>query len=272
MEELAEASQRMGLGGDVLFPGYVAEYELAALYQSCLALVFPSLYEGFGMPVLEAMAFGKPVACSDVASLPEIAGDAALQFDPRKPDAMADAIARVAFEPELRAQLIERGRKRLQHFASVDQLARTYLEQLQTLVRSEAPRLVNGVRGVYPDRWTGKRLLITYEPGSATRVLEIVLFAPQWIPSRSVKVTVAESASGHRWRHQLVRGQRLSLRYELSPSGGKLDFTFSPVFIPRSLRINADTRELSCRCERAQIVNGSSSSLELRDHLHATES
>lgn len=80
--------------------GRVSQDELAELYRTAAALVFPSLYEGFGQPPLEAMACGCPVACSNVASLPEVVGDAALLFDPTRPDEIAAATAEVLRDPE----------------------------------------------------------------------------------------------------------------------------------------------------------------------------
>ena len=80
--------------------GRVGRDELVELYRTAAALVFPSLYEGFGMPVLEAMACGCPVACSNVTSLPEVAGDAARLFDPHDADEIAAAISDVLDEPE----------------------------------------------------------------------------------------------------------------------------------------------------------------------------
>lgn len=79
--------------------GRVSNDQLVALYRGAAALVFPSLYEGFGMPVVEAMACGCPVASSDVASLPEVAGDAAVLFDPRDPEAIAAAVDEVLRDP-----------------------------------------------------------------------------------------------------------------------------------------------------------------------------
>jgi len=80
--------------------GHVSADELAELYQRAAALVFPSLYEGFGQPPLEAMACGCPVACSDAGSLPEICGDAARLFDPRDVNAIAVAVGDVLDDPE----------------------------------------------------------------------------------------------------------------------------------------------------------------------------
>ncbi len=96
--------------------GYVAEVHLPAVYAAATAFVFPSLYEGFGLPPLEAMACGTPVACSNTSSLPEVVGDAALTFDPTDEEAMADAIRRLVGDDELRAELRERGTKQAARF------------------------------------------------------------------------------------------------------------------------------------------------------------
>jgi glycosyltransferase involved in cell wall biosynthesis len=96
--------------------------------------VFPSLYEGFGMPVVEAMAFGKPVLCSNLTSLPEIVGDGALLFDPRKPDEIARSIEDVDGDSELRCSLAWRARKRATQFGDGAALAETYLGIFHELV------------------------------------------------------------------------------------------------------------------------------------------
>ncbi len=93
----------------VLFTGYVANADLPAVCAAATALVFPTLYEGFGLPPLEAMACGTPVACSNTASLPEVVGDAALTCDPLDESALADALRRIANDADLRADLRERG-------------------------------------------------------------------------------------------------------------------------------------------------------------------
>lgn len=93
----------------VILPGYVAEQDLPAVYGAATALVMPSLYEGFGLPPLEAMACGTPVLCSDSSSLPEVVGDAAVQFDPRDEHDMARAIRTVVADADLRQQLAQLG-------------------------------------------------------------------------------------------------------------------------------------------------------------------
>lgn len=94
--------------GNVMFLGEVGEEDLPALYSGAELFVFPSLYEGFGLPVIEAMACGTPVACSNVSSLPEVAGDAAVLFDPHTPESIATAIRRLLSDTELRDQLRQR--------------------------------------------------------------------------------------------------------------------------------------------------------------------
>ena len=93
------------IGGRVHFTGYVTDRQLAACYQCCTVFVFPSLYEGFGIPALEAMAHGAPVACSNAGGIPEVCGDAAVMFDPRSVDAMVDAVHRILSDTALRQRL-----------------------------------------------------------------------------------------------------------------------------------------------------------------------
>lgn len=106
----------MGLTSLVRFPGYVADADLPALLSAALAFVFPSLYEGFGMPVLEAMACGTPVLTSTTSSLPEVAGDAALLVDPLNTAALAAALARLVDDAALRDELRRRGLARAAEF------------------------------------------------------------------------------------------------------------------------------------------------------------
>lgn len=112
-----ERVETLGLGGRVYFPGDIASADLPALYSGASLFVFPSLYEGFGLPPLEAMACGAPVVCSDRASLPEIVGDAALTFDPYDVDAIASALRHALDDPDLRASLRQRGLAQVAQFS-----------------------------------------------------------------------------------------------------------------------------------------------------------
>jgi glycosyltransferase involved in cell wall biosynthesis len=114
--ELRELVSAMDLDRDVRFPAWVSAAELEGLWALARAFVYPSLYEGFGLPVLEAMARGVPVACSNSSSLPEVAGDAALLFDPHDEVAIAAAMKRLLEEPALVEDLRARGLMRAREF------------------------------------------------------------------------------------------------------------------------------------------------------------
>jgi len=101
----------------VHFTGYVTDRQLAACYRSSTLFVFPSLYEGFGLPALEAMAQGVPIACSSAGSLPEVCGDAAFYFDPRSVDEMTGAIERLLADTGLRRKLGAAGVERAKDFS-----------------------------------------------------------------------------------------------------------------------------------------------------------
>jgi glycosyltransferase involved in cell wall biosynthesis len=112
-----ETVQRLGLEPYVDFTGYVEEEDLPALYNGADLFVFPSLYEGFGLPVLEAMACGTPVVTSNTSSLPEVAGDAALLVDPYDVEEIAAAMRSILEDEALAADLRERGLVRAKEFS-----------------------------------------------------------------------------------------------------------------------------------------------------------
>jgi glycosyltransferase involved in cell wall biosynthesis len=108
--------EELGVQDAVCFPGYVADEDLPALYTLADLFVFPSLYEGFGLPPLEAMACGTPVVTSNVSSLPEVAGDAALMVDPLDVAALAEAIQCVLKDTDLRDRIVRQGQEQARRF------------------------------------------------------------------------------------------------------------------------------------------------------------
>jgi len=110
-------TREAGLMKDVVFTGFVGDGDLPAVYAGADLLVFPSLYEGFGYPPLEAMACGTPVVVSNVSSLPEVVGEAGLLVPPGDESALAGAILEVLTTPALAARLREAGRRRVRMFS-----------------------------------------------------------------------------------------------------------------------------------------------------------
>ncbi|MFP4346152.1 MAG: glycosyltransferase family 4 protein [Anaerolineales bacterium] len=128
----------------VILTGYVLDMDLPAIYAAATAFVFPSLYEGFGLPPLEAMACGTPVACGDGSSLPEVVGDAALLFDPTDEEALEEVLCRLLSDAELREDLRERGLRRAAQF-SWERTARETLAVYERLHKQGAVAKRKGV-------------------------------------------------------------------------------------------------------------------------------
>jgi glycosyltransferase involved in cell wall biosynthesis len=130
--ELRARAAELGIADDIRFPAWLSSEELEGLWSIASAFVFPSLYEGFGLPVLEAMARGVPVACSNASSLPEVAGDAALLFDPHDEHAIATSLSRLLEDEALRERLRALGIEQAQRF----KWARTARLTLETYTRA----------------------------------------------------------------------------------------------------------------------------------------
>jgi glycosyltransferase involved in cell wall biosynthesis len=127
-EKTAVRSELEAVGDDrVRFTGYLPDADVEALMHGASLFAFPSLYEGFGLPILDAQNAGVPVACSSAGALPEIAGDGAVQFDPLSVDGMADALQRCLLDMDLREALVAKGHENARQF-SWDRTARETLE------------------------------------------------------------------------------------------------------------------------------------------------
>lgn len=248
-----EAVGRMGLQGRVVFAGFLPDEEFGALMEGCRALVFPSLYEGFGMPVLEAMQFGKPVLCSNVTSLPEVAGDAAILFDPRKPEEIVAAMEKIAGDDDLARRMVQRGLERVREFGSEEQMAREYLAAFRAVLGTRGP-FFNRVDGLYNDGWAGERLRITYEAGPEGRELDLRVAIPQ-LPHGKTKLTVCHDGGGETESYELEGDAVTVIRRPLSAGGGFIEIQVGPLFRPKDVFAgNGDERELGCMVRECQIV------------------
>jgi glycosyltransferase involved in cell wall biosynthesis len=123
----------LGLGDQVVFPGFVPNEAIPALYAAADAFAFPSLFEGFGIPVLEAMASGTPVCAANTSSVPEVVGDAGLLFDPLDVPAMTDCLLRLLQDQPLRQRLIASGIERAAKF-TWETAAEATLQELEAAV------------------------------------------------------------------------------------------------------------------------------------------
>lgn len=257
MENMRVAAEKMGFGDKAIFTGYLTDSELSALMQSCLAVIFPSLYEGFGMPVIEAMAFGKPVLCSNVTSLPEIAGDAALLFDPRKPEQIAAAIERIQADPLLVKKLSEMGGRRVIAWGNLDQMARQYMQVFRDVLQ-RPERNAQGFYGVHADGWTSDHVQVFYDSDPEERHLEMRLRLPEWSPvSRVHALVVGQFDDEIPLNYVIKRGQTTFIRFPLSNMGGSIEFSLMPTFQPRAFGLGDDIRALGCQCQECWVISPS---------------
>ncbi len=116
-EEVYEVADRSPYKDDIFFMGFVPGSDLPTLFRGADLFVFPSLFEGFGMPILEAMACGTPTVCSNISSMPEVAGDAALLFDPYDETSISRAMLKMLSDKDLSEQLVAKGLTRSQQFS-----------------------------------------------------------------------------------------------------------------------------------------------------------
>jgi glycosyltransferase involved in cell wall biosynthesis len=260
-EWLISAARTMNLGDRILFPGYLPNAELAGLMANCTGVVFPSLYEGFGLPVIEAMAAGVPVACSNTTSLPEVAADAAILFDPRVPTLIAQAIISLVENEALRAQLIQAGLQRAAEFLDSERMAREYWELFLSALGNQKHE--NLLTGAYADGWVGPILNIQVAPTASVQRLEIELSAPEWLPHPKVIAKTSCRGKALGLSFVLTRGSNGVISLPVEPSGGYYEIRISPTFIPQRLGYGDDQRELAVMFKRCVIIDDSANCVEI---------
>jgi glycosyltransferase involved in cell wall biosynthesis len=250
--DLRESAVRMGLRDRVHFLGYLAERDLRVVWEGCDFLIFPSLYEGFGIPVLEAMSLGKPVVCSHLTSLPEVAGEAALYFDPRKPADIVACMEKMAGDVSLRKDMVARGFSRVKDFRLED-MTQKYLDVFGEALEAPMPCLSDGATGLFEDGWLGDEVTVTCGPGRSGRTLELLLEAPSWMPFRRIKIRASCTGAGSR-RFSISRGKQKSLSFSLPEQGGRVSCSFRPAYRPADHGITEDGRALSVLCRGCWVV------------------
>jgi glycosyltransferase involved in cell wall biosynthesis len=116
-ENVFKEVEELGLSNDIVFPGFLPDEDIITLYKHAFCFVMPSLYEGFGIPVLEAMSHGCPVISSYASSLPEVGGEASMYFDPTNADDLAHNLHILNSEKGLREELVKKGHERVKSFS-----------------------------------------------------------------------------------------------------------------------------------------------------------
>jgi glycosyltransferase involved in cell wall biosynthesis len=249
---LKQAARGLGLENHVLFPGYLANAELLALITNSCGVIFPSLYEGFGLPIVEAMASGVPVACSNVTSLPEVAGDAAILFNPRVPEEIAQAILSIAQDKELTARLVQAGNLRSADFSNSRLMAQQYWEVFEQAKRKGIQS--NILLGVHADGWMRPNVKLQVAPSQQSRTVNLEIALPNWAPISRVTVLVQQDRDT-KGKVTVLRGHHGVVSIQLPLAGGYFDINSTACFVPALTALGDDQRELSAMLTKCTIAS-----------------
>jgi glycosyltransferase involved in cell wall biosynthesis len=246
-DELAQAARQMGLGGQVLIHASDRPEDEAALLQGCRAVLFPWLESSRLQPVLQAVALGKPILCSDLDGVPGFLREVVLLFDPRKPASLMHALERAGIDHILLTTLAQRSQRQALSLGGPRDAARRLLGIFQEALGS-FKRFADALKGIHRDGWTTERLVVTFADSTEQRTLRLTLEAPSWLPWTHQRLRLLRTRSVAGKNYKLKRGQPLTIERVLPREGGTLEFVFDPPLVPRALGLNDDERMLGTQC------------------------
>ncbi len=270
IDSLKALARQLDCEDQLLYLGYVDQRFFPGLYRGAACLVFPSLFEGFGIPLVEAMASGCAITCGNVCSIPEVVGEAAMMFDPRNPDSIADATEKVLLDPELRKQLVTKGLRQVTRF-SWEKAAKQTLEILESAPRTtkhpaggHVP-IQEPLEGYFPDGWAGPRLLVRRVELSRWRTMVIEGEASE----HCVPIEIRIRAEGKRidefgFENPGKFSQTTALSTENFDSQlVDIEILASKHFVPEDLRQSKDNRRLSFRLHSLALNDPEGNSMTL---------
>ena len=261
---LKKAVSAMKVDEFVVFGGYLETVDFDVLLANCNSLVFPSLYEGFGLPLVEAMLAGVPVICSNNSALIEVAGNAAKVFDPRKPLDIAKTMISISSDEQLRAKLTKEGELQAVMYSDSERMCKEYLNVFKFAVETEKEHVKQfELVGIFDDGWVVDYLEIVFPPFSDCITIEIDLFTPNWSPIKELtiissyekEISMAVTQGGGTSKYLIT----LSKEYIKN----KLEMNISPTFIPTYYGISVDQRKLSAILKRCLVICADGKSVEL---------
>jgi hypothetical protein len=222
------------------------------VYQGCSFLIIPSLYETFCAPLLEALLMGKPILCSDLPALSDLARDAALYFDPRKPESIAGSIEKMMGESSLPSDLIQRGRQRVNEL-NLSESRENFRDKFYFLAGADS-KYQHSITGIFDDFWAEPEIVVVFKAGPKNRLIGFHFEAPSLLPRRTLKLYL-RIKDGPISEHSLKRGSDIVISHILPKASGCLKVWIAPVFRPSDVIYRSfDHRFLGCLCHGCWIV------------------
>lgn len=253
---LKTITTKFNLSDHIVFLDYVSTDELASLMYYSLAMIFPSLYEGFGIPLIEAMALDVPIACSNLTSLPEVGADAVLLFDPKKPQEIADSILKITSDEALRQKLISQGKIRVQAFSDTEKMALDYLTIFEDVMMN--PLKKDSVSGIHLDGWAEGTIYLNIENNIANQHIELDFFDSK--PAGIIKkIEIRKICTKQQKKDKrfitLNSGRHEVVKIPITDTGGRFMIRISPIFTPSLVdSTSKDSRNLSLQVKTCKVV------------------
>ena len=242
--------------------GYVSNEELYSILKHSKGLIYPSLFEGFGIPVVEAMHLQKLIACSNLTSLPEIGCEAICYFDPKKPDEIVRGITYLA-ENEMTKEVIAQYEDKLKEYES-DKMVDAYLQLFEKVIsQKDSLTFREEISGIYPDGWSMKDILLAFKNKKGARVA-VKLVLPDFV---NIKMSVTVNNNGTEKVLQLKSGESIEIDEELVSDNAQMDIKLSKTWSPKNVLKNEDARELGVMVESMILRTGTGEETDLKETL-----
>ncbi len=229
-ESMCDSVKQMGLEDRVHLLGYLDEEEMSVIWQGAHFLVYPSLFEGFGIPLIEAMQYNKPIAASNAASIPEVAGDAAIYFDPKKPDEIVDSMYGMMEDKERYNSLVKHGQRQVDKF-HYDDMINKYISVLHKAAHVKDSDNSFEVSGIYNDGWAGRLLHITYRTSGRKNYFVLEGYIPESHPGSRMHIKLI-FPNGRSKKYSFSKNDALRIKEKLPSPSGTLTLKISGGFVP----------------------------------------
>jgi hypothetical protein len=253
-EYYMEVIEKLGIKNNIIITGYLKDDEIYSIFELSKGIIFPSLFEGFGIPVIEAMYLNKPVAASKLTSIPEVGGEAIEYFDPRNPDSILCGIEYL-FNTEASEELINQYAQQLKKFDS-NKMIDNYIDAFEKVSKQDQKQWRgNRVHGVYADNWSEQILNIKLVNQKGKKI-RLQLWLPDFADKNtSIKVIVNQQMK----KYIIHKGETLVLEQEIESDKVEIEATLARTWNPHKVLGNDDKRELGVLVKEITLISGNNS-------------